>query len=166
MIHKLKILNINQTLLEDNQRPQCDLLQWVQLGFGVRGPGDEDHFFGSKIQANLIAYLNLKYKMNRGIINVLYTYMMCVYTYIYTHVHACSVAQSCLTLCCFMDCSLQAPLSMEFYRTEYWSGQPFPSPRALPNPGIKPRTPLLYYGWILYCLNHQGNKPITHVKYA
>ena len=26
--------------------------------------------------------------------------------------------------------------SMEFSRSEYWSGQPFPSPRDLPNPGI------------------------------
>ena len=30
--------------------------------------------------------------------------------------------------------------SMEFSRPEYWSGQPFPSPGNLPNPGIKPRS--------------------------
>ena len=35
----------------------------------------------------------------------------------------------------------QAPLSMEFSRQEYWSGQPFPSPGDLPHPGIKPRSP-------------------------
>ena len=35
----------------------------------------------------------------------------------------------------------QVPLSMEFSRQEYWSGYPFPSPRDLPNPGIKPRSP-------------------------
>ena len=34
-------------------------------------------------------------------------------------------------------------LSMEFSRPEYWSGQPFPSPGDLPNPGIKPRSPAL-----------------------
>ena len=28
--------------------------------------------------------------------------------------------------------------SMEFSRPEYWSGQPFPSPGDLPNPGIEP----------------------------
>ena len=33
--------------------------------------------------------------------------------------------------------------SMEFSRPEYWSGQPFPSPGDLPNPGIKPRSPTL-----------------------
>ena len=32
---------------------------------------------------------------------------------------------------------------MEFSRPEYWSGQPFPSPGDLPNPGIKPRSPTL-----------------------
>ena len=30
----------------------------------------------------------------------------------------------------------QAPLSVGFYRQEYWSGLPFPSPRDLPDPGI------------------------------
>ena len=33
--------------------------------------------------------------------------------------------------------------SMEFSRWEYWSGQPFPSPGDLPNPGIEPRSPTL-----------------------
>jgi len=32
---------------------------------------------------------------------------------------------------------------MEFSRPEYWSGLPFPSPRDLPNSGIKPRSPAL-----------------------
>jgi len=32
---------------------------------------------------------------------------------------------------------------MEFSRPEYRSGQPFPSPGYLPNPGIKPRSPTL-----------------------
>ena len=27
---------------------------------------------------------------------------------------------------------------MEFFRQEYWSGLPFPSPGDLPDPGIKP----------------------------
>ena len=37
----------------------------------------------------------------------------------------------------------QALLSMAFFRQEYWSGLPFPSPKELPNPGIKPRSPAL-----------------------
>ena len=35
----------------------------------------------------------------------------------------------------------QAPPSMEFSRSEYWSGLPFPSPGDLPDPGIEPRSP-------------------------
>ena len=33
--------------------------------------------------------------------------------------------------------------TMEFSRPEYWSGEPFPSPEDLPNPGIEPRSPTL-----------------------
>ena len=35
------------------------------------------------------------------------------------------------------------PLSMGFSRQEYWSGLLFPSPRDLPDPGIKVRSPAL-----------------------
>ena len=37
----------------------------------------------------------------------------------------------------------QVPLSLEFSRQKRWSGQPFPSPRYLPEPGIKPGSPTL-----------------------
>ena len=37
----------------------------------------------------------------------------------------------------------QAPPSMGFFRQEYSSGLPFPSPGDLPNPGIEPRSPPL-----------------------
>ena len=40
-----------------------------------------------------------------------------------------------------MDYSPQAPLSMEFFRQEYWSGLPFPPPGDLPDPGIEPKSP-------------------------
>ena len=36
----------------------------------------------------------------------------------------------------------QVPLSMEFSRQRYWSGLPFPTPGDLPNPGIKPVSPV------------------------
>ena len=39
--------------------------------------------------------------------------------------------------------ALQAPLSMEFPRQEFWNGLPFPPPGNLPDPGIKPRSPTL-----------------------
>ena len=37
----------------------------------------------------------------------------------------------------------QAPLSMGFPRHKYCSGLPFPTPRDLPDPGIKPASPAL-----------------------
>ena len=48
-------------------------------------------------------------------------------------------AQLCLTLCDCMD-YIQ---SMESSRLEYWCGYPFLSPGDLPNPGIKPRSPIM-----------------------
>ena len=39
--------------------------------------------------------------------------------------------------------ALQARLSMKFSRQEYWSWLPFPSPGALPDPGIEPLSPAL-----------------------
>ena len=36
----------------------------------------------------------------------------------------------------------QAPLSMGFSRQEYWSGLSFSSPGDLPNPGVKPVSPM------------------------
>ena len=38
----------------------------------------------------------------------------------------------------------QAPLSMGFFRQEYWSGFPCPSPGDLPDPGIEPWSPALH----------------------
>ena len=37
----------------------------------------------------------------------------------------------------------QMPLSIEFFRQEYWSGLPCPPPGDLPNPEIEPRSPAL-----------------------
>ena len=58
-----------------------------------------------------------------------------------TWVDACMRAkslQSGSTLCDPITVAHQAPLSMEFFWQEYWSGLPFPSPWDLPNPGIEP----------------------------
>ena len=51
----------------------------------------------------------------------------------------------------------QAPLSMEFSRQEYWIGQLFPSPRALPHPGIEPGSPSLQ-------ANEPWGKPLLLVE--
>ena len=56
---------------------------------------------------------------------------------------ACLVAQSCLTLATPWIVASQAPLSMGFFRQEYWSGLPVPSPGDLPVPGIELGSPVL-----------------------
>ena len=38
----------------------------------------------------------------------------------------------------------QAPLSLEFFRQEYWSGLPIPSPGDLPDPRIELSSPALH----------------------
>ena len=48
------------------------------------------------------------------------------------------VTQSCLTLLQPHGGAHQAPLSMGFFRQEYWNRLPFPPPRDLPNLGIEP----------------------------
>ena len=50
--------------------------------------------------------------------------------------HACSVVFNAMRPPQTVAC--EAPLSMGFYRQEYWSGLPSPLPRDLPNPGIEP----------------------------
>ena len=39
--------------------------------------------------------------------------------------------------------ALQAPLSMEFFRQDYWSGLPFPFPGDFPHLGIERGFPVL-----------------------
>ena len=44
---------------------------------------------------------------------------------------------------------------MEFFRQEYWSGLPFPTPGNILNPGIKPTSPALQADSLL--LEQLGN---------
>ena len=52
---------------------------------------------------------------------------------------ACSVVPDS---CDPMDCSHKAPLSMGFFRQEYCSELPFPTPGDLPDPGTEPLSPV------------------------
>ena len=54
---------------------------------------------------------------------------VCVCTYTLSHVQLFVIAWTV---------AHQAPLSLGFSRQEYWSRLPFPSPRDLPDPWIKP----------------------------
>ena len=71
-------------------------------------------------------------------------------------------SQSRLTLADPWTVAHQAPLSMEFYRQECWSGLSFPPPGDLPNPGIKPvslMSPILAGGF--FTTSTQGMAGIT-----
>ena len=49
--------------------------------------------------------------------------------------------QSCPTLrLTLWTVACQAPLSVGFFRQEYWSGLPRPPPGALPTPGMEPKS--------------------------
>ena len=79
------------------------------------------------------------------------------------------VAQSCPALCDPWAIANQAPLSIEFFRLEYWSGLPFPSPGDLPDPGTE--SGLVHCRQILYHVIHQGSpdkalkvKSLSHVQ--
>ena len=71
-------------------------------------------------------------------------------------------AKLCLTLVTPWTVARQGALAMGFPRQEHWSGLLFPSPRDLPNPGIKPGSPelqansfpLSQRGSPLTCKNH------------
>ena len=56
----------------------------------------------------------------------------------------------------------QVPLPMGFFRQEYWSGLPFPSPGVLPDPGIEPRSPALQVDSLPI---EPPGKPIVHWTY-
>ena len=56
--------------------------------------------------------------------------------------------RNCVQVCLPTQCdpmdyiAHQAPLSMGFFRQEYWSGLSVPPPGVLPNPGIEPESPV------------------------
>ena len=66
-----------------------------------------------------------------------------------------------------IDCNSLQPheliqLHGEFPRSEYWSGEPFPSPGDLPKPGIESRSPALQVDSLPAEL--PGNPPPNVVK--
>ena len=53
---------------------------------------------------------------------------------------------------------------MEFFRQEYWSGLPFPTPGDLPHPGIEPASlvsPVLLHGF--FATSATWEIPITDI---
>ena len=56
-----------------------------------------------------------------------------------------------------------ATLSMGFFRQEYWSGLPCPSPGDLPDPGIRPMSPLVNAG--AFFTSESPGKPYFELDY-
>ena len=71
------------------------------------------------------------------------SYIVCCLKILLNGVCACSVALVMSDSATLWTVALQAPRSMGFSRQEYWTGLPFPSPEALPDPSIKPGSPAL-----------------------
>ena len=67
------------------------------------------------------------------------------------------VAQSSLTLCNPMDCSLPIFSVHGILQTRILGWVTFPSPGELPNPGIGSNPGLPHFRQIFYHLNHQGS---------
>ena len=64
-------------------------------------------------------------------------------------------SKSCPTLVTPWTVACQAALSMGFFRQDYWSGLPFPSPGDLLKPGIKPGSPALKAGSLV---SYEGSR--------
>ena len=78
-----------------------------------------------------------------------------------------SLARSCwcclITKSCSDSVRHQTPLFMGFLRQEYWSGLQFSSPGDLPDPGIKPMSPLLAGGFFT---TEPPGKPLARSRCA
>ena len=60
-----------------------------------------------------------------------------------------------------MDCSLPGSSIYGILKQEYWSGLPFPSPRDIPDPDVKLRSPALQA--FFYQLNYDGSPMVIIV---
>ena len=85
---------------------------------------------------------------------------MCVCVCLHACVLSCSVVSDSFmktpqTIAC------QVPLSRGFFREEYCSQLPFPSPGDLPDPGIEPAAPALQMDSLP--LSHRGSPPCVYI---
>ena len=62
---------------------------------------------------------------------------VCCYRYMDVLLHFVCVLSPVWLFATPWTIACRAPLSVEFFRQDYWSGLPFPTPQDLPGPGIK-----------------------------
>ena len=97
----------------------------------------------------LIPSLHCKFHERKDIIC-----FVCYVPYLF-FLFICLVTKLCWTFATPRIIANEAPLSMGFFRQEYWRGLPSSSPGDLPNPGIKPSSPSLWADSLP--LSHQGS---------
>ena len=131
---------------------------WVSIGgswFNVTSPwGSEVSFYISD------SWTEIEPSLKKGLhwLDIM-PYWLRLVTFLCAYL----VAKFCPTLCDPMDCTCQAPLSMEFCRQESWSGLLFPSPGDLPDPGLNLH--LLHWQADSLPQSHQGSPRITLPKH-
>ena len=97
-------------------------------------------FFLNYLMAEIQKWGSLQY------INIYIYIYIHTHTYIYTYIYMKRESVSHLVVSdSFWPHGLahQVPLSIGFFRQEYWNREPFPSPRDLPNPGSESKSPAL-----------------------
>ena len=83
-------------------------------------------------------------------------------TFVQVYVHTGSVASFASHSLQPLTVAIQAPLSMGFFKQEYWNGLSSPPPGDLPSPGIKPKLPASPALENSLPLSHQRN-PLSQV---
>ena len=109
--------------------------------------------FGGKGEDWELASLGIFAKGEKTCVNLLLEFTDCISSVIFFSKQDCPFLPHGIGLHSVMSDSatpwtvtLQAAQSMGFSRQEYWSGLPFLSPGDLPDPGMKPRSPVLQAG--------------------
>ena len=139
-----------QTTLPASWETRHGTADWLQIGKGVR-----QGCMLSPCLFNLYAG-PIKYKLESrlsGEMSIISDMQMSLPSRQKLKVKSLSCVQLLVTL---WTVAYQAPPSMGFYRQEYWSGLPFPSPGDLPDPGTEPGSPALQAD-TLKPLSHQAS---------
>ena len=116
----------------------CDTIDGSPPGFPSLGFSRKEHW--SDLEAAAAGHAVLIFTLEGSRVH-----------YSFPH-HTCALSPShvLLFVTLSVDCiACQVPLSMGFFRQEYWSGLPFPIPRDLPDPEIEASSPCICR-WILY----------------
>ena len=116
---------------------------WELLAVGIRGP-----FALSQETSGLLTVSLLKGGASKALnFCIIYTPWFCLLQKIMSKKHLLSKKQQCVLSQIWLftapwTVARQAPLSIEVSRQKHWNRLPFPLPGDLPDPGIKPTSPV------------------------